>query len=326
MKKTLIILLLTAFAVTVGAKKKFAITASGENLSALTQVTDAQEPCINPFGGDNGKDLYFSARENKKYYNIYKKENPFSSAMSQKTSGKNYNFSPAYCQAIDKIAFRCQQEGAYTSDIFLMNNTKGKALGQVTETDGAYEDNPCFNKEGTLLVYDRAQYAYYKKNTFASFLFGFGGSTVIVENSEIWIKNLQTGENTLLGNGYQPTFSPDGKKIAYVKYTSDAKSCCIWIMDIDGSNQVQITDAKKGYAFNPRWSPDGRRLIFQCSKKDKKDNDIFVIDEDGNNLVQLTINKSEDCQPYWTSDGYIYFTSDRGNEKGNYQIWRFKYE
>lgn len=51
-----------------------------------------------------------------------------------------------------------------------------------------------------------------------------------------------------------------------------------------------------------------------------------MIDVDGNNLTQLTINKSYDGQPYWTTDGYIYFVSDRGNNVGNYQIWRFKYE
>lgn len=148
----------------------------------------------------------------------------------------------------------------------------------------------------------------------------------MVENSEIWLRNLKTGENVLLSNGYQPCFSPDGKRIAYVKYSSDAKSTSIWIMNIDGSEQVQLTDAKKGFALNPRWSPDGTRLVFQSSKKDKKDADLYVIDVDGNNLTQLTINKSYDGQPYWTTDGYIYFVSDRGNNVENYQIWRFKYE
>ena len=88
---------------------------------------------------------------------------------------------------------------------------------------------------------------------------------------------------------------------------------------------LAVIAAKKGFALNPRWSPDGSRLIFQSSKKDKKDADLFVIDSDGNNLTQLTINKSYDGQPYWTQDGYIYFVSDRGNDPGNYQIWRFKY-
>ena len=325
MRKVLLLTLLTTVTVSVSAKKKYAITMTGENLSTLPQVTDNAEPCLDPFGGDNGSALFFSVRENKRYYNIYKKDNPFSAAMSQKTSGKNYNRNPCYNPETGKIAFSCMQDGSSTSDIFTMFDSKGKALSQITESTDAYEENPSFNKLGTLIVYNKIQLSFYRKANWATFFFGFGGSTVVVENSEIWLRNVKTGENVLLGNGYQPCFSPDGKKIAYVKYSSDAKSTSIWIMNVDGSEQVQVTDAKKGFALNPRWSPDGSRLIFQSSKKDKKDADLFVIDSDGNNLTQLTINKSYDGQPYWTQDGYIYFVSDRGNDPGNYQIWRFKY-
>ncbi len=326
MKKVLLLAILASVTLSTSAKKKLAITMTGENLATLTQVTDNQEPCLDPFGGDNGSPLYFSVRENKKYYNIYKKENPFSAAISQKTSGKNYNRQPNFNPASGKIAFSCQQDGAGTSDIYTMFDNKGKALSQITESGDAYEEYPSFNKDGNLLVYAKTQLSYYRKANWATFFFGFGGTTIVVENSEIWMKNLKTGETTLLGNGYQPSFSPDGKQIAYVKYSSDAKSTSIWVMNIDGSDQVQVTDAKKGFALTPRWSPDGKRLIFQASKKDKKDADLYVIDVDGNNLTQLTINKSYDGQPYWTTDGYIYFVSDRGNDAGNYQIWRFKYE
>ncbi len=307
---------------------KFAITYSGENLSALTQVTDLDEPCITPFGGDNGQNLFFAAREKGSYYNIYCKTNPFTASMSQKTSGKNMNYMPTYSSVLGKIAFRCQNEGSLASDIFMMPATGGKALTQITETTNSFENNPCFSADGTMLVYDRHDYSYGKSYKI-SYIFDapvsvrFAGN-VIIEHSEIWIKNLKTGESILLGNGYQPCFSPDGKQIAYVKYSADAKSCSIWTMDLDGTNQVQVTDAKKGYAYYPRWSPDGKKLIFQASKKDKTDFDLYVVDVDGDNLTQLTINKSTDTTPYWTEDNYIYFSSDRGNKKGNYQIWRFK--
>lgn len=323
MKNTFVLALITVVGLSSCGGIKFAITTGDENLSALTQVTNNEEPCITPFGGDNGRDLFFAARENKKYYNIYKKDNAFASAMIQKTSGKNYNYSPSYNAVTDKIAFRCQNEGSITSDIYMMSGTKGKALTQVTESSDAFENNPYFSKNGKILVYDRQTYAYYSKVAFAS-LFGLGTSSVLVENSEIWIKNLETGENTLIGNGYQPCLSPDDTKIAYVKYSADAKSCGIWIMDLDGGNQIQLTDAKKGYAFCPKWSPDGNRIVFQLVKKDKKDPDIYMVNMDGDNLTQLTKNKSFDMSPYWTTDGYLYFVSDRGNKKGNFQIWRFK--
>lgn len=322
---TILLISVIGLSASVSAKKKYMITTSGETLRALTQITDSKYACISPFGGDYGKDLYYAVNEDGKYYNIFKKENVGASATQQKTAGKNFNFSPSYCAETDKVAFRCMNEGMYQSDIYMFSNSKGKALTQVTETNQANEGNPCINNDGSMLVYDRQSYVTFKQLSGLSFLLGIE-NFLIIEKSEIWIKNLQNGENTLLGTGYQPQFSPDGKKIAYVKYSGDAKSCNIWVMDIDGSNQVQITDAKKGYAFYPRWSPNGDKLVFQLVKKDKKDSDIYTIDIDGNNLTQLTVNKSHDGTPYWTKDNNIYFVSDRGNEPGKYQIWRFSVE
>lgn len=264
--------------VSLSAKKKFSLTTSGENLRALTQITDNKYACITPFGGDFGKDLYYAVNEEGKYYNIFKKDNVNGNAFQQKTSGKNFNFSPSYCPATDKVAFRCMNEGMSQPDIYMFSSSKSKALTQVTETNQAFEGNPCISPDGESLVYDRQNYTSYKKFSGLFFLLGIE-NVVIIEKSEIWSKNLQSGESSLLGNGYQPQFSPDGKRIAYVKYSSDAKSCNIWIMDVDG-----------------------------------------------NNLTQLTINKSHDGIPYWTKDNYIFFVSDRGNEAGKYQIWRFKME
>ena len=48
---------------------QYAVTSGGENLSALTKVTDGDDVCTMPFGGDNGKDLFFAARESRQYYN-----------------------------------------------------------------------------------------------------------------------------------------------------------------------------------------------------------------------------------------------------------------
>lgn len=323
MKKVLLIIALVSISLTSFGKKKYAITVAGENLMALSQITDNEYPCVNPYGGDKDTPLFFAVCEKKRYYNIFKKDNPVGASMIQKTSGDNYNIQPCYNAATGKLAFSCQQDGAKTSDIFSMYDKKGNALYQITESGDAYEGSPSFNKEGDLIAYHKIHRSYY---TSVSWFFFFFTTTTVVEHSEIWLKNLKTGENVLLTSGYQPTFSPDGTKITFVKYSTDNKACGIWTMNTDGSEQKQVYNAKKGYAYNPRFSPDGTRIVFQASKKDKKDSDLYVVDADGGNLIQLTINKSEDGNPYWSDEGYIYFSSDRGNEKGNSQIWRFKYE
>lgn len=62
MKKNLFALAGIAILMSSCGSQQFAITSTGENLSALTKVTDNEEPCISPFGGDNGKDLFFAAQ------------------------------------------------------------------------------------------------------------------------------------------------------------------------------------------------------------------------------------------------------------------------
>lgn len=307
--------LLTSALVLSSCTNTYVISSAGESLSALTKVTDAEKQCISPYGGDEGKDLFYSMEEKGGVFNIYRKENPFSNATTQKTSGRNDNCSPTYNAVIDRIAFSGRLEGASTSDIYMMDNNKGKTLTQITESTDAYEDNPCFSPDGKYLVFEKNRSRIIK----ALFM-----KAVFIQSHEIWLKNLTTGETSLLTNGAQPAFSPDGSKIVFVKYASDAKSCSIWMMDIDGGNQMQLTDAKKGLAFHPRFSPDGTKIVFDASKEGKKDQDIYIISIDGNNLVQITSNKSYDGQPYWTTDGYIYFVSDRGGKAGNRQIWRFK--
>ena len=114
-----------------------------------------------------------------------RKKTQFASASSQKTSGKNLNYQPFYSPAIDKIVFRCQNEGSSTSDIFMMAATNGKTLTQITESSNAYEGNPCISSDGKLLVYDKVAYSYARSMNLGSLLFGLGSNITIIENSEI---------------------------------------------------------------------------------------------------------------------------------------------
>lgn len=313
MKKSILLFGLASLVLT-GCSKKFAVSASGENLAAISQITDSEETCCSPFGGEDGKNLYYSGTEKSgRYVNIYKKDNVMSASTSPKTSGNNVNHTPCYNAATDRVAFSYRGENSSSWDIYIAPATQGNMLMPVTETSDMNEDNPSFSTDGTLLVYDKRA--------------GFYQSS----KSEIWQKNLKTGESTLICNGYCPSFSPDDEWIVFVRYEVSGigrgpvrGNSSIWMMKRDGTNQVQLTDAKKGSATAPRFSPDGKEIIFQLNRKDKKDADLYVIDIKGGNLRQLTTNKSYDGEPYWSEDNYIYFTSDRGNKTGRYQIWRFK--
>ncbi len=55
-----------------------------------------------------------------------------------------------------------------------------------------------------------------------------------------------------------PRWSPDGKRIAFLRGTRATK---LWLMDADGGNQRALTDGSGSDRF-PLWSPDGERIAF----------------------------------------------------------------
>jgi TolB protein len=62
-----------------------------------------------------------------------------------------------------------------------------------------------------------------------------------------------------LADDAYPSFSPDGKTIAFC--SNRTGSWQVYVMDIDGRNVVQVTNGV-GQNIKPSFSPDGRRLVY----------------------------------------------------------------
>ncbi len=129
----------------------------------------------------------------------------------------------------------------------------------------------------------------------------------------------------MLGSGNYPKFSPDGKEIAFVKLqlVKGRIAGTVNVMSLDGENVKQLTDTNLGFPSSPAWSPDGKNLIFSVTKPFGKSINIYTVGINGENLKQYT-QYANNLTPYWSSDNFIYFTSDRGSVKWKYSIWRFK--
>jgi Tol biopolymer transport system component len=93
-----------------------------------------------------------------------------------------------------------------------------------------------------------------------------------------------------------PTWSPDGKRIAYVKFVDRSDKADLWLMNADGSGKRRVTYV--GNAKEPAWAPDGRRLAFS------HDGDIFVRDLDAGTRTRLTRTpRLNESHPDWSPDG-----------------------
>lgn len=79
----------------------------------------------------------------------------------------------------------------------------------------------------------------------------------------------------------EPAFSPDGKKIAYVKnYLSEPgkTQTDIWVIPASGGTPVQVSDCASGRARGPVWSPDGKMIAFNFEhENDAASKELWIV-------------------------------------------------
>ena len=115
----------------------------------------------------------------------------------------------------------------------------------------------------------------------------------------------------------RPSYSPDGKRIAF---ESDRLGFMdIWICSSNGISCVQVTSLH-GTAGTARWSPDGQKLVFEYHPGERAE--IYMVDVAGGSARPIrTIPGADNLAPNWSHDGrWLYFSSKRGGEP--FQLWK----
>jgi hypothetical protein len=102
---------------------------------------------------------------------------------------------------------------------------------------------------------------------------------------------------------FDPAWSPDGTRIAYVEGTIGFNR--LMVMNADGSEQTVITP-EPSIQFSPTWSPDGTRLAFVREVPGEifsEQWDILTVNLDGTGEVNLTNSEFNERDPAWAPDG-----------------------
>jgi len=117
------------------------------------------------------------------------------------------------------------------------------------------------------------------------------GKVLLSNDKGLWVWNGGSARQlTKEGSLQQPAWSPDGKKIAYVRLEGDYSD--IWVMGTSGDSPVNLTRFGRSgadtWAFSPRWSPDGTQLAY-VSDQNTYDLALWTMKSDGAGRKQITL-------------------------------------
>ena len=149
------------------------------------------------------------------------------------------------------------------------------------------------------------------------------GETVVFDMlGDIFSVPIKGGKAKSLATGiewnFQPRFSPDGSRIAFISDRGGADN--IWIMNADGSAPRAVSEEGEHIVHNPNWSPDGAYIVAKKSFTSTRSipaGEIWMFHHGGGGGVQLIERpfgkaaQKNIAEPAFSPDGrYVYFSQD----------------
>jgi|SRR5215211_3406101 len=279
----------------------YVIGADGSNPSSLTTVeqsTFAWSP--------DGKEIAFDGwtRSGDTYgtpgiYLI----NPDGTGQEYLTAGHSFTWSPDSKKIVfanePSTADSSASASAADTDLYV-RRTDGSDLTRLTNTQDDGEGGPVWSPDGTKIAFSITGADY---------------------DTDIYVMNADGSEYTNLTNSSQSedyfAWSPDSKKIAFLRQIVFQRRSALYVINADGSNETRLTEVRLtpndvSIGHNLAWSPDGEQIAFK-SAPSSSNYDIYVINADGSRRTNLTNSKQSEDYFAWSPAG-VGIITDRTEE------------
>ena len=205
----------------------------------------------------------------------------------------------------DAIYERITGEKGYFDTRIVFISESGPAIKRVKrlaimDEDGA---NPIFLTTGSYMVLTP------RFNPTAQMI---AYMSYIGAKPRIYLFDIETGKQEMLGNfpnmTFSPRFSPDGNEVAMTLET--AGNSDIYLMDLR-TRAIRRLTTDPAIDTAPSFSPDGRQIAFESDRGGSKQ--IYVMNADGSNQHRISFSAGENGTPVWSPRGdLLAFTKQQG--------------
>lgn len=213
----------------------------------------------------------------------------------------------------------------YVRDLIANTTTLVSINATGTAGGNSYSGKSTFSPDGRYLAFQS------KANDLVSNDFG-------ESDTDVFLRDLQLGTTTLIstnsdgtvadnGDAYDPVFSPDGTKLAYVSEANDVlvsnpSGANVYLTDLSTGTKTLVSDDNLLFdnqvlpkAQKPVFSPDGRYIAYESEIIQGNLVEILARDLQTNTTILVSANKFSDQSADHISDGLStdpVFSADSG--------------
>jgi len=222
---------------------------------------------------------------------------------------QHYNLAPALSPDGTRMAY-ISDAGLFSFDLYLANAENGRTIRKLVS---ATRDP---HLESMQLINSAGAWSNDGRFVFGAIVTGRPALRIVKGDNGDLIKEIKFPS---LGEIFNPTWSPDGKAIAFSAQVGGVTD--LFVYDLDSGQQRRLTN--DAYAdLEPAWSPDGSQIAFVTDRFTTSlddlsygDYQLAVIDvRGGGQIRQLPhLPKAKHINPQWSPDGKsLYFLGDPG--------------
>jgi TolB protein len=193
---------------------------------------------------------------------------------------------PAITKDRSKIAFISDTAGR--ADLFIQAIHPEKGLigkpVQAYSFPGAVHASPCFNPDGKKIAFVSD-----KEKTPRIYIIPTPSYS---QNRQLPAAECITQKNR---DNTCPSWSPDGKKIAYSSMTEGVRQ--IWLYDVEKKEESQLTFGRL-HKENPCWAPNSLHIVYNTADTDSSD--LYMINLIDKEPVKFTKGPGRKHYPSWS--------------------------